>query len=55
MDLNASLSLGPVLVDNKSFISCKDAARVGEMDSTSVGIWDLPRRVPLPECQVNYS
>ena len=45
--MNVSLGLGPVLVDNKSFISCKDAARVGEMDSTSVGVWDLP--------QVDYS
>ena len=49
MNLNASLSVGPVLV---TIIvgTCKDSARVGEMDPTSVGIWDFP----LTPRVVNY-
>ena len=30
--------------------SCKDAARVGEMDSASGSIWNFP----LTSCVVNY-
>ena len=41
MNLNALLGFGPLLVDNSSFISYKNGERVGEMDSTSVGIWDF--------------